>query len=363
MPAPPTGRSRSSLRGVAMGVPQAPSCPGKAPALPAPSVPSFQRPFGPSPLKGYAHSGRPAGAMAQSFDEALELVGNEFEGLDEPGSIAMPLSVCSSSIPCSGWGCWERTSATCSCRCFARSFRRPWPRAGTYSIWGGRRADLRLARRLQRLAGRPAPPQGGHGDSRRFRGDRRRRDAGAARRKRRPRPRSPSPLLLHRPAGRFRSHGALSQAGGVLCVVVADEIEGYTGRAVQSFIDAGGDTGDNDGHLAAIAERQRLLAGDLLEVLREGAAAALVRAGHPVTTQPPLRPRAVRPDRPVQHLRAFPGRRYREVRGRLRPAPQRPGSGRPAHRGGGAAQGDVEGRPAAAPLHRPARRQGSGRSR
>lgn len=58
--------------------------------------------------------------------------------------------------------------------------------------------------------------------------------------------------------------------GGALFVVVADDIEGYTGKALQSFIEAGGGTGDNDGHLAAIAERQRLLAGDLLEVLGKG---------------------------------------------------------------------------------------------
>ena len=57
--------------------------------------------------------------------------------------------------------------------------------------------------------------------------------------------------------------------GGALCVVVADEIEGYTGQVLQAFIAAGGDTGDNDGHRAAIAERQRLLDGALLDVFGE----------------------------------------------------------------------------------------------
>ena len=55
--------------------------------------------------------------------------------------------------------------------------------------------------------------------------------------------------------------------GGALCVVMADEIEGYTGQVLQAFIAAGGDTGNNDGHRAAIAERQRLLDGALLDVL------------------------------------------------------------------------------------------------
>lgn len=68
------------------------------------------------------------------------------------------------------------------------------------------------------------------------------------------------------PAGLLRMARFL-RPGGALCVVVADEAEGYSGRSLRAFIDAGGDTGDNDGHLAAIAERQRLLDGALLEVL------------------------------------------------------------------------------------------------
>jgi len=47
--------------------------------------------------------------------------------------------------------------------------------------------------------------------------------------------------------------------GGALFVVLADEARGYTGAAVRAFVEAGGDTGDNARHLAAIAERQRLL--------------------------------------------------------------------------------------------------------
>ncbi len=47
--------------------------------------------------------------------------------------------------------------------------------------------------------------------------------------------------------------------GGVLFVVVTDESVGYTGLALQSFIERGGDTGDNARHLAVIAERRRLL--------------------------------------------------------------------------------------------------------
>src|SRR5919106_4825273 len=47
--------------------------------------------------------------------------------------------------------------------------------------------------------------------------------------------------------------------GGVLCVVVTDETVGYTGLALKSFIERGGDTGDNARHLSGIAERRRLL--------------------------------------------------------------------------------------------------------
>ncbi|MCE2485386.1 MAG: hypothetical protein J4F42_07720 [Desulfurellaceae bacterium] len=54
----------------------------------------------------------------------------------------------------------------------------------------------------------------------------------------------------------------------------ADEIEGYTGQALQAFIAAGSDTGDNDGQRAAIAERQLLLAGALVDVLKAALPAA-----------------------------------------------------------------------------------------
>jgi len=47
--------------------------------------------------------------------------------------------------------------------------------------------------------------------------------------------------------------------GGVLFVVVTDETVGYTGVALKSFIEHGGDTGDNARHLSVIAERRRLL--------------------------------------------------------------------------------------------------------
>jgi SAM-dependent methyltransferase len=62
--------------------------------------------------------------------------------------------------------------------------------------------------------------------------------------------------------------------GGALFVVVADEIDGYGGIAVKRFIEAGGDSGDKARYLAAIAERRRLLGssgeghGAILEVLR-----------------------------------------------------------------------------------------------
>lgn len=47
--------------------------------------------------------------------------------------------------------------------------------------------------------------------------------------------------------------------GGLLFVVVTDETVGYTGLALKSFIEQGGDTGDNARHLSVIAERRRAL--------------------------------------------------------------------------------------------------------
>lgn len=46
---------------------------------------------------------------------------------------------------------------------------------------------------------------------------------------------------------------------GVLFVVVTDETVGYTGLALKCFVERGGETGDNARHLAVIAERRRLL--------------------------------------------------------------------------------------------------------
>lgn len=76
--------------------------------------------------------------------------------------------------------------------------------------------------------------------------------------------------------------------GGSLFVVIADETIGYTGRVVQAFVDAGGTTGDDARHLDAMAERRRLVGspadgdGQIL--------AALERAGLPVTFETELQP-------------------------------------------------------------------------
>lgn len=65
----------------------------------------------------------------------------------------------------------------------------------------------------------------------------------------------------------------LLKPGGALFVVVADDADGYTARVLHAFVAAGGDTGDNAGRLAAATERRRLLAttgegsGALLAVL------------------------------------------------------------------------------------------------
>jgi SAM-dependent methyltransferase len=61
--------------------------------------------------------------------------------------------------------------------------------------------------------------------------------------------------------------------GGALIVVVTDETVGYTGLALKSFIDRGGDTGDNARNLSIIAQRRRLLGlpaeggGAMVEIL------------------------------------------------------------------------------------------------
>jgi SAM-dependent methyltransferase len=68
--------------------------------------------------------------------------------------------------------------------------------------------------------------------------------------------------------------------GGVLFIVVTDETVGYTGLALKSFIERGGDTGDNARHLSVIAERRRLLG---LPAERGGAIAEVLgAAGTPV---------------------------------------------------------------------------------
>ena len=66
--------------------------------------------------------------------------------------------------------------------------------------------------------------------------------------------------------------------GGAFFSVVADEATAFGGCMLRAFIEAGGDTGNNDGLLAAIEERLRLLApdeeggGGLTEVLRAAGA-------------------------------------------------------------------------------------------
>jgi SAM-dependent methyltransferase len=70
---------------------------------------------------------------------------------------------------------------------------------------------------------------------------------------------------------------------GVLFVVVTDETVGYTGLALKSFVEHGGDTGDNARHLSVIDERRRLLG---LPAEGGGAIAnALRAAGTPVAVK------------------------------------------------------------------------------
>jgi SAM-dependent methyltransferase len=85
------------------------------------------------------------------------------------------------------------------------------------------------------------------------------------------------------PAGLTRMLRFL-KLSGALVVVFADEINSYTGLVVKRFIEAGGDSGDNARHLAAISERRRLLGspaeggGGILEVLRNAGTPAVLDA-------------------------------------------------------------------------------------
>jgi len=64
--------------------------------------------------------------------------------------------------------------------------------------------------------------------------------------------------------------------GGVYFNVVTDEATAYSGAGLRSFIGSGGDTGNNEGWLAAMDERRRLLApeseggGGLVDAARAG---------------------------------------------------------------------------------------------
>jgi SAM-dependent methyltransferase len=61
--------------------------------------------------------------------------------------------------------------------------------------------------------------------------------------------------------------------GGAQFIVFADEAESYTGAVLRRFIASGGDTGDNDRHVSSIEQRRRLLAapaaggGEIVAVL------------------------------------------------------------------------------------------------
>jgi SAM-dependent methyltransferase len=76
--------------------------------------------------------------------------------------------------------------------------------------------------------------------------------------------------------------------GGVLFVVVTDETIGYTGLALKTFIERGGDTGDNARHLSVIAERRRILGfpGESVGTITE----MLGAAGSPVEFTTQLQP-------------------------------------------------------------------------
>jgi len=71
--------------------------------------------------------------------------------------------------------------------------------------------------------------------------------------------------------------------GGGLFIVLADESDGYTGHALRAFIEAGGETGANEHHLASIVERRRLLAS--ADTLLDSLQHALPERVYRVSTQ------------------------------------------------------------------------------
>ncbi len=123
--------------------------------------------------------------------------------------------------------------------------------------------------------------------------------------------------------------------GGVLFVVVTDETVGYTGLALKSFIERGGDTGDNAKQLSVIAERRRLLGTARRRRRRDRRTARCRRhAGgnrSAASAEPALRPQPRRHDRALLHRGPRRRRRRRKVRGRRGLAAPRSQSRRPAH--------------------------------
>jgi SAM-dependent methyltransferase len=123
--------------------------------------------------------------------------------------------------------------------------------------------------------------------------------------------------------------------GGVLFVVVTDETVGYTGLALKSFIEHGGDTGDNARHLSVIAERRRFRTArggrrrDCRSAWCRGNSGGNRRAA---PAEPTLRTQSRRPDRALLDCTPRQRRRPRKVRGRRRTAASQPRSRGPAHR-------------------------------
>lgn len=73
----------------------------------------------------------------------------------------------------------------------------------------------------------------------------------------------------------LRRMARLVRPGGAFFCVATDELTSYSGAVLREFIESGGDTGNNDSHLAALDDRRRLLAPD---AEGGGALAELLRA-------------------------------------------------------------------------------------
>ena len=127
--------------------------------------------------------------------------------------------------------------------------------------------------------------------------------------------------------------------GGVLFIVLADESDGYTGHALRAFIEACGETGANAHHLGSIVERRRSRQRGY-PARQPAACPSRARPPHqrPAPAEPPLWSFTLRHDRAVYDRHPGHRRRHPEVRDGTRSSRRPARARRSAHRGRRAAR-------------------------